>query len=303
MKLELRNINKFFGDFEVLKDISFTATSGRALGFLGRNGAGKTTTIRTLVDVFRPNSGEFLLNDKKFDPNKHLVGYLPEQSGMYDKEKILPQLIYFGKLKGLSKKVASESALYWLDYLKLKDYKNKKLSTLSKGNQQKIQIIQALLGEPDILIFDEPFSGLDPVNSESLKQIIREQIQQEKIVIFSSHQMSYVEEFCDDIVLINKGEIVLSGELEKIKLEMGKNKLVLKAYELSTEELKSKISSISDIDIELNNDSLLITLLNGKSKNTLLSELLELDINIDTFSIYRPSLNEIFVEYVGGENE
>src|SRR5690554_4669285 len=221
MKLEIKNIHKSFSGQKILKDISFQVESGKAMGFLGRNGAGKTTTLRALMGVFKQDSGEFLMDGKIFDPNDYKVGYLPEERGMYPKEEIGHQLRYFGMLRGGEKKEIEANIDYWLGRVNLLEYKKKKLETLSKGNQQKIQIVEALVNNPDIVILDEPFSGLDPVNSMVLKDIILELIKKKKLVIFSSHQMSYVEEFCDEITLINKGEIVLHGSLQKIKEERG----------------------------------------------------------------------------------
>lgn len=216
MKLEIKNVNKTFDKTQILHDVSFTVESGKAMGFLGRNGAGKTTTIRSLMDVFKADSGEFLLDGKPLDRNKYKIGYLPEERGMYQKIKILDQLIYFGELKGMSKKDAKESAMAGLERLELESYANKKMETLSKGNQQKIQILQAVINDPDIIIFDEPFSGLDPVNAQVLKDIIVEYINKNRIVLFSSHQMNLVEEFCDDITFIKKGHILLSDNLNKL---------------------------------------------------------------------------------------
>lgn len=302
MELNINKINKYFGDFHVLKDISFNVSSGRAMGFLGRNGAGKTTTIRILMDVFRQNSGSITLDNKNFNTSDYRIGYLPEERGMYDKESIIKQLIYFGVLKGMDKKDAKKEALYWLEKLGLEEHEKKLLNTLSKGNQQKIQIIQALLGNPDIIILDEPFSGLDPVNSKVLKEIIREKIKENKLVIFSSHQMSYVEEFCDDITLINNGEIVLSGNLDDIKREMGKNKIIIKSS-LSNNILSDRLKNIENISLENDKEFLIIKLLNGKLKEELLKEIILMDIEIELFSLYKPSLTNIFIEKVGGNEK
>ena len=227
MRLELKNINKSFNKKQILHDVSFAIESGKAMGFLGRNGAGKTTTIRTLMNVFKPDSGEFLLDGMPFDRRKYKIGYLPEERGMYQKINIIDQLVYFGELKGLKSKDARKSALELLEKVELSEYANKNLETLSKGNQQKVQILQAIINDPDIVVFDEPFSGLDPVNSRILKDIISEFIKKDRIVIFSSHQMSYVEEFCDDVTFIKNGKVILSDNLEKIKEVKGKGKYII----------------------------------------------------------------------------
>ncbi|NLJ99062.1 MAG: ATP-binding cassette domain-containing protein [Tissierellia bacterium] len=301
MILELKNIHKSFSDVQVLHGVSFSITSGKALGFLGRNGAGKTTTIRILMGLFDANQGEILLNGQRFNPREHSIGYLPEERGLYPKQKVLEQLTYFGQLRGLNNKQAKENGLYWLERLGILDYKDKRLETLSKGNQQKVQIAETLLCNPDIVILDEPFSGLDPVNSQILKDIINELIKKGCLVIFSSHQMSYVEEFCQEIALIDKGNIVLTGDLKSIKKEYGMNRITLNSTNQSVHELKNILSTgVKDVKIiDTKNKGVIIELLNGKSKNRLLHDLLDLNIDIENFSIYEPSLTDIFVQKVG----
>ena len=181
MQLEIRDIKKSFGTKEVLHGISFTVSSGRAMGFLGRNGAGKSTTMRCLMDVFRPDSGSFLLDGQAFRPRSLKIGYLPEERGMYQKNEVLAQLVYFASLRGASAKDAKRTAEYWVEYFQLGEYKKKNLETLSKGNQQKIQIAQSFLNEPDILILDEPFSGLDPINAQIFKDAIAAFVKQGKL--------------------------------------------------------------------------------------------------------------------------
>ena len=210
MKFELKDIHKSFGDKEILKGITFSVESGKALGLLGRNGAGKTTTIRTIMDVFHANSGEMFLDGKPFNPKKVQIGYLPEERGLYLKRTVIDQMVYLARLRGVSKKTAVANAKKWLERLEVAEYANVLLETLSKGNQQKVQLASTLVCDPDIVILDEPFSGLDPVNAQILQDVVKELIAMDKIVIFSSHQMSYVEEFCEEIVMINKGEVVLS---------------------------------------------------------------------------------------------
>lgn len=292
MKLELKNINKSFGKTQILHDVSFEVVSGKAMGFLGRNGAGKTTTIRTLMDVFRPDSGEFLLDGKPFNRNDYKIGYLPEERGMYQNIKLLDQLIYFGELKGMTAKDAKESAVKWLERLELSEYANKKLETLSKGNQQKIQILQAVINDPDIVIFDEPFSGLDPVNSMVLKDIINEFISKNRVVIFSSHQMSYVEEFCDDITFIKKGKIVLTGSLDEEKARLGKDKYLL----ITDENSRTTLDNIDEIiSITQLKSAVILEVREGINSNDLLKALLNRNVNVIKFEPYRPSLEEIFI--------
>ncbi|HHV38614.1 MAG TPA: ABC transporter ATP-binding protein [Tepidimicrobium sp.] len=301
MILKLENIHKSFSGISVLQGVSFTITGGKALGFLGRNGAGKTTTIRILMGLFDADQGQILLNGKPFNPQEHSIGYLPEERGLYPKQKVLAQLMYFGQLRGLNNREAKKNALYWLEKLDLLEYQDKRLETLSKGNQQKVQIAETLLCNPDIVILDEPFSGLDPVNSQILKDIMHELIAKESIVIFSSHQMSYVEEFCDEVVLIDKGDIVLTGNLRSIKREYGMNRISLGVIDKEVNRLKNMLpNQIEDIKVVgSKNREIIIELLNRKSKNELLHNLLTLNIDIESFSIYEPTLTDIFVQKVG----
>lgn len=306
MKLEVKDITKSFGDKQVLHGISFEVQSGRALGLLGRNGAGKTTTIRILMDVFRANSGEVLLDGEKFNQRKHLIGYLPEERGLYPKKKVIEQMVYLGRIRGISKSEAVANSKKWLKRLGVLEYENAKLETLSKGNQQKVQLASTLVCDPDIVILDEPFSGLDPVNSRILQDVVMELIGQNKIVIFSSHQMSYVEEFCKDIVIINKGDVVLSGDLDNIKREFGKNQLVVSAVDKTLDDLENIINEhMSDI-LEITGrtkEELIIKNVADVSRKQILSKFISEDIEIERFETYKPSLNDIFVSKVGDADE
>lgn len=306
MKLEVKDITKSFGDKQVLHGISFEVQSGRALGLLGRNGAGKTTTIRILMDVFRANSGEVLLNGEKFNQRKHLIGYLPEERGLYPKKKVIEQMVYLGRIRGISKSEAVANSKKWLKRLGVLEYENAKLETLSKGNQQKVQLASTLVCDPDIVILDEPFSGLDPVNSRILQDVVMELIGQNKIVIFSSHQMSYVEEFCKDIVIINKGDVVLSGDLDNIKREFGKNQLVVSAVDKTLDDLENIINEhMSDI-LEITGrtkEELIIKNVADVSRKQILSKFISENIEIERFETYKPSLNDIFVSKVGDADE
>ena len=304
MKLEVKNIRKSFSGNEVLHGISFSVESGKALGLLGRNGAGKTTTIRILMDVFKCDSGEILIDGKPFIPKNHQIGYLPEERGLYPKKKVTEQIVYLASLRGISKKEAKENTLKWLKQLGIEDYANRKLDTLSKGNQQKVQLAQTLVCNPEIIVLDEPFSGLDPVNAQILKDVVTELIQNNKIVIFSSHQMSYVEEFCEDIAIINKGNVALSGNLKEIKKDFGKNRLILSASNYSLEELKKiceeQLANLVSI-YEVKKDFLVLELCENTTKNNLLKHILATNIDIEKFAIYEPTLTDIFVLKAGDE--
>lgn len=306
MKLEVKEIRKSFGEKEVLHGVSFEVESGKALGLLGRNGAGKTTTIRILMDVFHANSGEILIDGKKFVPSEYQIGYLPEERGLYPKRTVMEQMIYLAQLRGLNKKAAETNAKRWLNRLEVAEYETRKLETLSKGNQQKVQLAATLVADPDIVILDEPFSGLDPVNSQILKDVVSELIADGKLVIFSSHQMSYVEEFCDHIAIINQGEVVLAGRLKEIKQAYGEKQLVLAAENLSQEELADRIEKeFADI-VSLSGkkrEFLILELVDGHTRKELLERLAKSDIGVERFGNYEPSLNDIFVAKVGEQED
>ena len=293
MILELKNIEKSFGEKKVLTGVSFKAEGGKAFGLLGRNGAGKTTSIRILMDVFPANSGEVLIDGEPIDYNKIGIGYLPEERGLYPKKIILDQLTYFAELKGMSRKAAIQSIDYWLDRLGMTEYRNKRLDTLSKGNQQKIQLITALAHDPDIVILDEPFSGLDPVNAMLLKDVVKEQIAKGKIVLFSSHQMSYIEEFCDSIAILKNGVVALQGDLHDIKRDYPRDRLVVR-----TENPDAILSDFGTACTVMEDGALRIQLASADEKKAVMTRLVE-NYDIDEVKVFEPSLNDIFVEYAG----
>lgn len=304
MKLEIKELRKSFGETEVLHGVSFSVESGRALGLLGRNGAGKTTTIRILMDVFKANSGSITVDGKPFVTKEYQIGYLPEERGLYPKKTVGEQLIYLGMLRGMNVKEAKEQTKKWLARMGVSEYENRKLETLSKGNQQKVQLAQTLLASPQLLLLDEAFSGLDPVNSQILKEVIREQIQEGKLVIFSSHQMSHVEEFCDDIAILNHGDVVLSGDLKEIKREFGRDRLVLSSLGESPEELAEclRVGFADLLDVEkVQKDRVIIRKKQEENKTAILQRLIEQGIDLEYFGLYEPSLNDIFVEKAGDE--
>lgn len=291
MKLELRNIYKSFGENKVLKGISFTAESGNAFGILGRNGAGKTTSIRILMGVFDADNGEVLLDGEPIDRSEIKFGYLPEERGLYPKRAIGEQLSYFGQLRGMSKRASIEAVDKWLKRMSMSEYKDKKLDTLSKGNQQKIQLVAALISDPDIVVLDEPFSGLDPVNAMLLKDVIKEVISQGKIVLFSSHQMNYIEEFCDNIAILNGGEIVLSGHIDEIKRSYDRTLIFIESEDAS--EISRYLKEKSALD----GNTVKVRIESEDKKNELLNELSTGGFDIDSIRVYEPSLSDIFVQY------
>ena len=301
LELQISNVFKSFGEKEVLKDVSFNAKSGEALGLLGRNGAGKTTTIRIIMGVFYPDSGRVLTDGKQIDRKKIRIGYMPEERGLYPKKIITEQLVYLSMLRGMSKPDAKKACEKWLERMGMSEYKNKKLETLSKGNQQKIQLAATLMCNPDIVILDEPFSGLDPVNAMLLKDVIKEMIAEGAVVLFSSHQMNYVEEFCDSISILNGGRIALEGRISEIKRSYPRDRIAVSSSQCDRiapfviQKLSGEILS-ADMDKE-NENSLIIRLKDPAFKARLLKELSDNDFDIDEFRVCEPSLNDIFVQY------
>lgn len=295
MKLELNGIQKSFGEKKVLSGLTFSAESGRAFGLLGRNGAGKTTSIRILMNVFPADGGEILIDGRPIDYSGIQIGYLPEERGLYPKKKILDQLVYFAQLKGMKHSAAVKAVDGWLERLGMAEYRNKRLDTLSKGNQQKIQLITALAHDPEIVILDEPFSGLDPVNAMLLKDVVKEEIEKGKIVLFSSHQMNYIEEFCDSIAIMNDGKAVLFGDLHEIKRGYPRDKLILRSA-----ESENILKSAGENGRRLGPDEVLFCLSSPEEKNSVMKMLTE-QFDLDEIRVFEPSLNDIFVEYAGDQ--
>ncbi len=301
MRLTTEQITKSFGEKQVLKGIDLSVESGRALGLLGRNGAGKTTMIRIIMQVFHPDSGQVLLDGKPLDTNRVKIGYLPEERGLYPKKVILEQLLYFAALQGVPARQAKKDALRLLDRLGMGEYAGKKLDTLSKGNQQKIQLVATLICNPQIVILDEPFSGLDPVNAMLLEELVKECIQQGKLVLFSSHQMNYVEAFCNEIAILSQGKIVLSGNIREIKRGYERNRLVISTQQLENvqrwaEQLPAEVVT----QTQQEEGELVVTLADSGRKDAFLAALTGQGFDIDGFRVYEPSLNDIFVNFTEG---
>lgn len=296
MKLELKNIQKSFGEKEVLKGISFSAESGKAFGLLGRNGAGKTTTIRILMDVFESDGGEVGIDGRPIDYSQIRIGYLPEERGLYPKKKIIDQLLYFAMLHGMKRPDAIKAIDYWLERLEMAEYRNKRLDTLSKGNQQKIQLVTALAHNPQIVILDEPFSGLDPVNAMLLKDVVKEEIGKGKIVLFSSHQMNYIEEFCDSIGILNGGRMVLQGDIYDVKHNYVRDKLIVRSED--ARKIQQELGACCKAQEGM---ELLVQLSSPAEKQAMMKRLTE-QYDIDEIKVFEPSLNDIFVEYAGDQN-
>lgn len=295
MGLKIEKVSKYFGEKLAVDNISFEINKPEVFGLLGTNGAGKSTTIRMMLGILKKDSGEITWNGKKVERKNVNFGYLPEERGIYPKSKIYEQLLYFAELKGMKKEDASKEIDYWMDKLKVSEYKNMTAEKLSKGNQQKVQFITAILNDPELIVLDEPFSGLDPVNTELLKEVILELVEKGKYIVMSSHQMTSIEEFCSDVVIINKGKTVLKGNLKEIKDTYKANRLIINTKQDITAEIKDL-----NLNIEKNIDNNYeIKIENEEIAHTLLKNLVNKNIEIDKFELKKPTLNDIFIEKVG----
>ena len=291
MSLELKNVSKSFVGKKAVDNISFSLTKPGVYGLLGTNGAGKTTTIRMLLGIIKKDSGEITWKGKPVDRKLVRFGYLPEERGVYPKTKIFDQLKYFAELKGME----ISSINRWAKELKVEEYLQMSAEKLSKGNQQKIQFMTAIIHDPELVVLDEPFSGLDPVNTEILKNIIIDLIRNGKYIIMSAHQMATIEEFCSDILILNKGKTVLQGNLKEIKEKYPANRVEIDVKQ----DIESYIKELNlEIEIETNNNYV-IKISDEEKAHKLLNKLVVNGINIDKFEIKKPTLNDIFIEKVG----
>lgn len=295
MGLVLKNVSKTFVGKRAVDNISFELNKPGVFGLLGTNGAGKTTTIRMLLGIIKKDSGEITWNGKAVDRKSVNFGYLPEERGVYPKTKIYNQLMYFAELKGMKKEEADEAIKNWAKKLKVEEYLDKTAEKLSKGNQQKIQFMTAIIHDPELVVLDEPFSGLDPVNTEILKNIIINLIKNGKYIIMSAHQMATIEEFCSDILILNKGKTVLQGNLKEIKEKYPANRVEIDVKQ----DIKKYIEELNlEIETETNNNYI-IKISDEEKAHKLLNKLVADGINIDKFEIKKPTLNDIFIEKVG----
>ncbi|MCI8396241.1 MAG: ATP-binding cassette domain-containing protein [Clostridia bacterium] len=295
MGLKLENVKKTYGEKAVVDGITLELSKPGVFGLLGTNGAGKTTTIRMILGILKKDSGEISWNGKTVDRKNVNFGYLPEERGIYPKTKIYDQLVYFAELKGMKKEEADKEIKKWADKLKVEEYLNMPAEKLSKGNQQKVQFITAILHDPELIVLDEPFSGLDPVNTENLKDVILELVKNGKYIIMSSHQMNSIEEFCTEVLILNRGKTVLKGNLKEIKNSYPANRI-----ELSTEESADKY--IKELGLEIRNsknNEYDIKINNEEEGHKLFNLLAENKQRVLKFEIKKPSLNDIFIEKVG----
>ena len=296
--LKIENVTKYYGDFKAVDNLSFSVKPGEIFGLLGVNGAGKTTTFRMIMGLLEPTSGNITLDGKTIDYSvTDKIGFLTEERSLLTKLTVDEQIKFYGALKSLDEKTIEERLDYWLDRFNIKEYKTRKIKSLSKGNQQKIQFISAIINEPKLLILDEPFSGLDPVNVELFKNIILELKNKGTIIIFSSHRMEHVELFCEKVVVLIKGKCVLSGYLKDIKDKYKKKNIIVKGI-FDDSKIK-KIDGV--IDIKKENDKYIILIKDDSYTNKIFKEISKYDIKM--FSEEDPSLNEIFLSVVGENYE
>ena len=295
--LELQNLKKYFTTQKAVDDISFTIKEGSIFGLLGPNGAGKTTLLRMITGIFYPDEGNIVFNGKKFDAVKDVgnIGYMPEERGLYKKMKIGEQALYLAQLKGLSKTDAMQKIKAWFVKFEMESWWNKKVEDLSKGMSQKLQFVTTVLHEPKLIILDEPFSGLDPVNANLIKDEIFNLAKNGSTIIFSTHRMEQVEEICDHIVLINKGIKILDGSVTEVKTQFKENIYRIGAS-TSAHQLMTYIFEV----IKHQPNQLLLKLLHDSNTNDVLKFFINQDIPINSFNEVLPSLNEIFIQLVEG---
>ena len=295
MGLKLENVSKSYGAKKVVDKVSLEIPKPSVYGLLGANGAGKTTTIRMLLGILKKDEGEITWNGKTVERKHVNFGYLPEERGVYPKTKVIDQLVYFGMLKGMSKQEAIDAIKKWAKVLKVEEYLEMTAEKLSKGNQQKIQFMTSILHNPELIVLDEPFSGLDPVNTEILKNVILEQVKEGKYIIMSSHQMASIEEFCEDILILKRGKTVLQGNLKSIKDTYPVNRLELSV----NENIDNYIKDMGFIIENENNNYYTIKIEDEEKPRELLNKLISNGIAINKFEIKKPTLNDIFIEKVG----
>lgn len=299
MGLILKEVKKTYGEKIAVDHITFSLDKPGVFGLLGTNGAGKTTTIRMLLGILKKDGGEITWNGQTVERKHVKFGYLPEERGVYPKVKIYDQLMYFAELKGMKKQEADRSIRNWAKALKVEEYLPMNAEKLSKGNQQKIQFMTAVIHDPELIVLDEPFSGLDPVNTEILKNIIIDLVAKGKYIIMSAHQMATIEEFCTDILILNKGKTVLQGNLKEIKESYPANRV-----EIDVDQDIASLIKNHNLEIENEvNHHYIITITKEENAHQLLRELIERQIEVNHFEIKKPTLNDIFIEKVGRGGE
>jgi ABC-2 type transport system ATP-binding protein len=295
----VKNLVKTFDGLRALDDVSFAVPEGSVFGLIGRNGAGKTTTLRIMMNIYLPDSGEVLLQGAKAGQDfKDKVGYLPEERGLYKKMKVIETLLFFAELKGKTGKAVEKKAIEYLERFELSDRKNSKVEDLSKGNQQKVQFITTILHDPEFIILDEPFTGLDPINTNLLKEIILELKNRGKVIIFSTHLMDFAERMCDHITMLDKGKVILNGALSGIKSHYAQRNVSIN-YQGDLSFLNSNLMIEKIVDY---GNSSSIKVKESRQVQELLKTLVDNNIIITKFAADEISLQEIFIELAGNDN-
>lgn len=301
MSLKVDHLTKTFGEKVAVDNISFEMNEPGVFGLIGTNGAGKTTTIRMILGIMGAEKGSATWNGKPITRETLAFGYMPEERGIYMKNNVLEQLIYFGMLRGMNRSDAKKSALRLMERLGVLEYKDMIAEKLSKGNQQKIQLIATIIHNPELIFLDEPFSGLDPVNAEVLRGLIEELVADKKYIVMSSHQMATVEDYCENLVILNHGKTILSGNLREIKSGYGHTNLIVRANDNSSNRVEELAAKSGLVLLEKRADENEYKITGDDMANTFLRELLTEQVYPLKFEIKEPSLHEIFIEKVGGE--
>lgn len=299
MSLNIEHVTKKFNQFTAVNDISIELEKGKMLGFLGRNGAGKTTTFRMILGLSEPTEGHITYEGHTIDKSMYnRIGYLPEERGLHSKMTVEDELTYLATLKGMSKKAIKKNIDYWLNRFAITENRHKRIDSLSKGNQQKIQLLASMIHQPELLILDEPFSGLDPVNVELLKEAVKDLNNQGSTIIYSSHRMEHVEELCDDVCILNHGELVVSGDIQEVKSSHGYKQVIIE-----TNKSMPELTGIQGvIDVEVNKYDIKLTIENESVAESIYNQVITHGY-VRRFQVLEPSLKDIFIDKVGDLHE
>lgn len=296
--IEVEHISKSFGSTKAVDDVSFQVEKGEIFGLLGPNGAGKTTSIRIMLDIYKADAGTVnILGGTVNEKTKQRIGYLPEERGLYQDIKLETCLLYLASLKGVPRAEAKERLQKYLEQFELEEQGKKKIKTLSKGMQQKAQLISTLIHQPDLIIIDEPFTALDPINTQMVKDIFRQERERGTTIVMCTHQMHQVEALCDRIALVNQGQLVLYGKLADIRRDYASHAVIVR----SPQELPTDLPGVTDM--ERQNGDMRLQLVEGVTADDLLKTLVSREISLESFAVAAPSLEEIFIEIVNGEGE
>lgn len=292
MEVKVENLTKYYGDNCAVDNISFTIKAGKVLSIIGRNGSGKTSTIRMILGILAKDGGSVEVDGKKIEDCLNNIGYLSEERGLYQKDTVIEQLSFFASLKGISKEMFKESSEYWLNKMDLKKYQNRKLETLSKGNQQKVQLIASVIHNPEVVILDEPFSGLDPVNAQVFIEFIKELKETNKAILLSSHQLGLIEDICDEIIIISNSKIIYQGGIKKLIKDYESSQILIR-----TQSDIINLSKYKDAIEKIDNNTYLLD--SCECVNQVIKDMINNNIEIEMITKRQKQLQEIFIEMVG----